>query len=123
VNGIGNPAYTAVPAPVTTSGGTVLGGFGPPPGLKEAYAFPNPAVGVDPVIRAFMGGVDSVEVTIFDQAGKVAHSGRTTDNSGPNGSFVYQWTGEKASGVYYAVIHGKKGDETIRARAKFAVVR
>ena len=72
-----------------------------------------------------MGGVDGVEVTIFDQSGRTVHSGRTNYPVNVNGeiAFDYTWAGEKAPGVYYAVIHGKKGDETIRARAKFAVVR
>ncbi len=37
-------------------------------------------------------------------------------------AFEYRWTGSKAGGVYYAVIHGKQGSRIVRARAKFAVV-
>jgi hypothetical protein len=127
VNGAGTPSFApATPVLGRTTGGSTSGsGFTPPPGLKEAYCYPNPAVGRDPVIRAMMGTVDSVEVTIFDQAGKAVHSGRATNSVNVNGetAYEYPWTGEKATGIYYAVIHGKKGDQTVRARAKFAVIR
>jgi hypothetical protein len=114
------PAEVSWFASAAGSGGV----FTPPAGLMEAYCFPNPAVGVDPVIRAFMGGVDAVEVTVFDQAGRAVHSGRTTFTRVVDGETAYEyvWTGEKATGIYYAVIHGKKGDETVRARVKFAVL-
>jgi hypothetical protein len=127
INGVGNPSFTAAVAgqtlPASVGG---LGGLGSvPPGLKECYAYPNPAVGRDLVVRAMMGGVDSVEITIFDQSGHAVKSDRMTQLISVNGqpAMEYLWTGEKASGIYYAVIHGKKGDQTIRARAKFAVVR
>jgi hypothetical protein len=102
--------------------GGVLGGAA---GLREAYCYPNPAVGADPVIRAMMGGVEEMEVTIYDQSGQTVHTGRSRETRTLNGEtgHEYRWSGEKATGVYYAVIHGKKGEETIRARAKFAVVR
>jgi hypothetical protein len=128
-NGAGNSSFSAVQnartlAAPNTPGSSI--GFTPPPGLKEAFCYPNPAIGADPVIRAMMGAVEEIEVTIYDQAGKVAHTGRSratiTDGDGETGH-EYRWTGEKASGVYYAVIHGKKGDETVRARAKFAVLK
>lgn len=125
-NAAGDSGFSPAASARTNGGGVVLPeGFNVPPGLKAAYAFPNPAVGADPVIRAMMGGVDSVEITIFDQAGRVVHTARTSQTSSVRGetAFEYRWAGEKASGVYYAVIHGKKGDETIRARAKFAVLR
>jgi hypothetical protein len=72
-----------------------------------------------------MGDVESVEITIFDQAGRAVKSDRVTNLKVVNGqpAFEYLWTGEKATGIYYAVIHGRKGNETIRARAKFAVVK
>lgn len=98
-------------------------------GLRDAFVYPNPAVGVqDPVIRASVGIVESVEVTVFDVSGRLVHSGAI--NGAPtgilNGEYFYDytWAGRKASGVYFAVIHGKKVDGgLVRARAKFAVVR
>ena len=38
--------------------------------------------------------------------------------------YDYTWSGRIASGLYYAVIHGKTSDGTlIKARTNFAVVR
>jgi hypothetical protein len=107
------------------TGGGLGGPLGPAAGLQEAFCYPNPAVGADPVLRAMMGEVEEVEVTIYDQSGQAVHSGRSRQTrllNGVNGH-EYRWTGEKATGIYYAVIHGKRGDETVRARAKFAVVK
>jgi hypothetical protein len=99
------------------------------PGLQDVYVYPNPAVAPQyPVIRAEVGVVDSVEVTIFDAAGKVVNNGRVS--GAPTGTFNgifyydYPWTGAKASGLFFAVVHAKAHDGTIiRGRAKFAVVR
>ncbi len=99
-------------------------------GLRDSYAYPNPAVGgQEPTIRASLGLVDSVEITIFDVAGKQIFSDSMSGaaagvTSAGDYYYDYAWTGHKASGVYYAVIHGKKSDGTIvRARTKFIVVR
>src|SRR5581483_6507526 len=41
------------------------------PNLVNAYVYPNPAVaGQTPVVRAFLGLVDSVEITVFDVSGR-----------------------------------------------------
>ncbi len=121
-NAAGNSAYTPVKSAQTTAVVTPQGNGTTPPGL--AYAFPNPAVGKDPTIRAMMDA-DSVEITIFDASGQVVHTARVTQSTMVNGQtvFEYVWNGRKATGVYFAVIHGKNGGETIRARTKFAVVR
>jgi hypothetical protein len=99
----------------------------PTPGLREAYAFPNPAKGVDLTIRAKLGLVDTVEITIFDASGRAVHSATMDGASATivNGEYCYDyaWTGNKASGIYYAVIHGKAGGKTVKARAAFAVIR
>jgi len=101
-------------------------------GLREAYTFPNPARSpADPVVRALLGKVESVEITIFDVSGKKVHSaslnGRPTGTIEINGGYEfyydYKWKDEKASGIYFAVIYGKSSQGDVRARAKFAVVR
>jgi hypothetical protein len=103
--------------------------FQPPAGLKEAFSYPNPAVGVNPTIRATMGTVESVEITIFDITGQVIHSATipgTPSGTTPAGEYYYDyvWRDAKASGTYNAVIHGKTADnKTIRARTRFAVVK
>jgi hypothetical protein len=145
-----NPDSAAVPGAATgSSGGGSGGGTGGGSGggtgggagggtgdgntgsasvtTAETAVFPNPSVGVNPTIRAFVGDADELEITIYDAAGSVVHSDRVT--GGPTGTasdgrpyYDYVWMGKKASGVYYAVIHGKKGGAVIRGRVKFAVV-
>ena len=132
----GNQGPLSPATPVTTSNATSGGTGGGTGGgttassvtLLETAAFPNPAVGKDPTIRAFVGNADELEITIYDAAGSVVHSDRFV--GGPTGTasngqpyYDYVWTGKKASGVYYAVIHGKKGGDVVRARAKFAIVK
>ena len=80
------------------------------------------------MIRAAMGSVEKVEVTIYASMGRMVHSGTITD--GPAGVsngepyYEYVWTGAKATGTYFAVIHGKTADgKTVKARCRFAVVR
>jgi hypothetical protein len=129
VNGGGLLSQDSDPASATTlaaptGGGTTASSVT----LLETAVFPNPAVGKDPTIRAFVGDADELEITIYDAAGSVVHSDRFV--GGPTGTasngqpyYDYVWTGKKASGVYYAVIHGKKGGDVVRARVKFVVVR
>jgi hypothetical protein len=114
----------SAPAGGGTGGGTTPSSVT----LLETAVFPNPAVGKDPTIRAFVGDADELEITIYDAAGSVVHSDRIV--GGPTGTasngrpyYDYVWTGKKASGVYYAVIHGKKGGDVVRTRAKFAIVK
>jgi len=81
----------------------------------------------EPTIRAKMGLVDSVEITIYDISGQKIHS-TTLDGSATgimDGQYYYDytWQGHKASGVYFAVIHGKTAEGTVRAKTKFAVIR
>ncbi|MBL0058250.1 MAG: hypothetical protein IPP35_03885 [Elusimicrobia bacterium] len=98
-----------------------------PAGLSEAYSYPDPAMGgAAPVIRAVLGDVDNVEITLYDARGHPVHSARL---DGPtavvNGkaAFDYTWPGEIASGVYYAVIHGRAGSENVIAKTRVTVVR
>jgi hypothetical protein len=103
------------------------------PGLNAALVYPNPASPpYDPTIRICPGVVDSVDVTVFDVAGRVVHS--ATIDGGASfipsagagaGQYCYEhvWTGRKASGVYFAVVHAKGSGTTIKARLRFAVIR
>ena len=82
----------------------------------------RPVVGKDPMIRAFAG--DMLEVSIFDVAGRMVHSESLKEFlAGTAGGRYFVLTGKKASGVYYAVVHGRKGDDTVRGSMKFAVIR
>jgi hypothetical protein len=101
-------------------------------GLHDAYSYPNPAVaGQVPKIRAVVGIVDKVEVTIFDASGRLVNSGTVSSSITPTSGqyagvpvYDYPWTGAIASGAYYAVVHAKAADGTlIKARVKLAVVR
>lgn len=100
---------------------------GTPAGLFTAYSYPDPALhGTPPVIRAILGDVDNVEITIYDMQGKTVHSARLdAPNAIVDGkaAYDYPWTGDIPSGVYYAVIHGKAGNETVKARTRLTVAR
>ncbi|MFI5347906.1 MAG: hypothetical protein ACHQ2Z_00050 [Elusimicrobiota bacterium] len=102
------------------------------PGLAAAIVYPNPAVApAEPTIRVCPGVVDSLDVTIFDVGGRVMNSsnqftGPSTNLPGVGSGlscYEYVWTGRKASGVYFAVIHAKASGTTVKARLKFSVVR
>jgi len=130
VDGAGNPSPASSVLTVVTASlnGTGGGATTSSVTLLETAAFPNPAVGKDPTIRAFVGDADELEITIYDAAGGVVHSDRVA--GGPTGTgsdgrpyYDYVWTAKKASGVYYAIIHGKKGGAIVRGRVKFAVVK
>jgi hypothetical protein len=99
--------------------------------LKDSFVYPNPAgPGQNPVIRAMLGKVDRVEITIYDVAGNHVHSaalngepGEVVDtDDGPEYFYEYTWQGQKASGLYFAVISGHGPTGGVMARAKFAVV-
>jgi hypothetical protein len=108
--------FDATGNPVVIPGGGLIAG------LKDAYVYPNPAAGKDPIIHAELGDVESAEVTIFNSAGRLVKSEAVAVTAGAAGG--YAWTEAKASGTYYAVIHGKTAaGKTVRARAKFAVMR
>jgi hypothetical protein len=100
----------------------------PAVGLRQAYAYPNPAVPpAAPRLRAYLGVVDQVEIAIFDQAGDDVHHATLggTPSGFDNGEYYYEyeWTSAKASGAYFAVIHGKGAKGLVKARASFAVAR
>ena len=96
--------------------------------IEEFYAYPNPAVSPEePIIRAKLGKVDEVQITIFDITGQVVHSATVTEESQieTDGQYYYDytWEGSKASGVYFAVVHGISAEGTVKGRTKFAVVK
>jgi hypothetical protein len=107
------------------------------PGLNAALVYPDPVTPpYNPTIRVCPGGSTSgggdLGVTIFDVSGRVVNSsdafnfiGVPTQGVGVNQfeCYEYTWTGHKASGVYFAVIHAKGSGTTVKARLKFAVVR
>ena len=98
-------------------------------GPAGGYVYPDPAVGgQEPVIRALVGIVASLDITIFDASGRKVHSatvtGAPTGIDGNDYYYDYVWNGPKASGVYFAVVGGKAADGTlIKSRMKFAVVK
>lgn len=98
-----------------------------PAKLIETYSYPEPALrGAAPVIRVVMGNVEGVEITIYDSGGTPRQSARLdSPNAIVDGkaAYEYTWTGDIPSGVYYAVVHGRAGNETIKAKTRITVVR
>jgi hypothetical protein len=108
----------------------VLQQYDATPYLRDVYAFPNPAIGGQtPIIRVMPGIVDSIDISIFDAAGRKINS--TTMGGSPTGTttggeyyYDYHWTASKASGIYFAVIHAHALDgTTIKGRTKLAVIK
>jgi hypothetical protein len=107
------------------------------PGLNAALVYPDPVTPpYSPTIRICPGGSTSggadIGVTIFDVSGRAVNSsnafnfiGIPTQGVGANqfACYEYTWTGHKASGVYFAVVHAKVSGTTVKARLKFAVVK
>lgn len=139
------PGLTAT-APPATSGGSGKGsklasldggvGFAAGPldatfGLRDIYAFPNPAVGGQrPVIHAAVGVADRVTIRIYDIAGQPVHEATVDapqvidDGGGPQYAYEYPWGGHIPSGVYlYSVTAEKAGNAPIKRIGKLAVVR
>lgn len=98
------------------------------PAQGDSYVYPNPAAQSNPVIRASVGLVTSLDITIFDSAGHPVHqntiTGAPSGMSGGQPYYEYTWGGRIASGVYFAVLSGHAPDgRTVMSMAKFAVIR
>ncbi len=102
-------------------------------GWVDLYAFPNPAVRASPTIRAQAGGADSIEVSVYDVAGRRVQSGGSTaaklvdDGNGKGLQSTFDWTLDSSSlgsGVYtYLVTAHKGGQKDLRRTGKLAVVK
>jgi hypothetical protein len=96
--------------------------------MRDSCAYPNPAIdSEEPTIRVMLGQVDSLDISIFDLSGQKVHSASLSGEPTGiyNGEYFYDylWQGPKSSGVYFAVVHGKTGNDIVRAKIKFAVIR
>jgi hypothetical protein len=94
----------------------------------EAYSFPNPAQrGTPPTIRAVLGTVDALEISIYDVAGRLVHSqqlppipaGNTVDRA----YYDFSWTGDIPSGRYTVIVHGSGANGSVRRKTIVTVVR
>lgn len=103
-------------------------------GLRAAYVFPNPVRGVSVVkIRIQPGLADSVEVHIYDVAGRRVHASSdftfslTDDGNGLGVQDTYDHIWDVSgvgSGVYTYVITAKKaGQHDIHATGKIGVIK
>ncbi|MBI2384441.1 MAG: hypothetical protein HYV14_00350 [Elusimicrobia bacterium] len=104
-------------------------------GVKAAYAFPNPARGVGAVtIRIQPGLADSVQVNVYDVAGRKVHSssnfrnlGAFDDGNGLGAQFTYEHVWDLSgigSGVYaYVITAQKSGERDIHRSGKIGVVK
>ena len=104
-------------------------------GLKAAYAFPNPARGVgSATIRVQPGRADSLQVNVYDVAGRKVHSssnfrnlGAFDDGNGLGAQFTYEHIWDLSgvgSGVYaYIITAYKAGERDIHRSGKLGVIK
>jgi len=69
-----------------------------------------------------------VQITLFNSTGQFVDSatlsGPPTGTINGQSYYDYTWTARKASGTYYAVIHGHAVDgSVVKTRVKFAVIQ
>ena len=87
--------------------------------------------GAKPVFHVEVGIADSVEIHIYDVAGRRVHETALSgtppiidDGQGQQYAYEYAWDGHIASGVYLFVMRAKKGGEPdLTKTGKLAVVR
>ncbi len=96
--------------------------------LRQAYAYPNPARGADPVLRAEVGVADAVRFQVFDVSGVLVHEAALS--APPElraGAYLYEYRWDVSSaapGVYLVVMQARKaGQPDIRATFKAAVLK
>ena len=104
-------------------------------GFKAVYVFPNPVRGVNAAtFRVQPGAADSVEVNVYDAAGRKAYSssnftnrGAFDDGNGLGAQFTYENVWDISgigSGVYNYIITAKQaGQKDIRKSGKVGVVK
>lgn len=93
--------------------------------LVDAYAFPNPVRGSEPVtIRIQPGPADSVTVRVYDLSGRNVHSS-SDFTKGAQDTFDHVWNvSGVASGVYiYAIAAHKAGQPDVGKTGKLAVIK
>jgi hypothetical protein len=89
-------------------------------------ALAHPAKVKNPAIRAFTGVAEPLEITMYDLTVKVVYRSDVTVQPSRqlNSKQEHAWQKIKASGVYYAMIHGKTCDgKVVKVQARIAVVR
>lgn len=94
---------------------SALGEFG----LREVYAYPNPARGRNPSFHIDAGAADSITLKIYDVTGRALHEAHPA----PGSDYVWD-VGGVGSGVYYYSVTAKKaghGDQ--RKTGKVAVIK
>ena len=104
-------------------------------GLRDGYVFPNPSRNGSAVtFRIQPGSADSVEVRVYDLAGRKVHSstdfrfrGPLDDGNGkgPQNTYDHVWdVSGIGSGVYHYVMTAKKaGQPDIRKTGKIGIVK
>jgi DNA-binding beta-propeller fold protein YncE len=97
-------------------------------GLRNAYAYPNPAQGVSPVFRVEVGAADRLLLQVFDVSGSLVHEAsldRPPELVGNAYVYEYRWDASAvASGVYLVSVRAQKaGQDDIRTTFRTAVVK
>jgi len=95
--------------------------------FREAYGYPNPARGTNPVLRAQVGLADAVQFSIYDVSGALVHEAAAPAAVLTENGYVYDYAWDVssvASGVYLVSLCAKKAGETdIRKTFKVAVLK
>lgn len=99
--------------------------------LGEVYVFPNPAKRKNPTFRIEVGVADSVDLEIYNLAGRPVHEVSLTspprimdDGQGPRYAYEYTWNvSGVSSGGYVYVVTARKGSETLNKRGKCIIVK
>lgn len=95
--------------------------------LREHYAFPNPVRSGVVTFRVLPGLADSVEVRVYDVAGRKVYSSTDFAHTAPGGEHQYDhaWSVSGiGSGVYtYAIKASRSGQRTISKTGKVGVIK
>lgn len=115
-----------------TSGAQVAAGPDSAFRLGEVFTYPNPARGgVSPTFHVEAGIADSVDVRVYDVAGREVYKATISQppaikdmGAGPRYAYEHAWDGHIASGVYFYTVEARKsGAGSLRKAGKLGVVR
>jgi len=95
--------------------------------LRDHFAYPNPVRGGLVTFRVQPGLADTVEVRVYDVAGRRVHSSSDFAHTAPGGEHQYEHVWNVSgigSGVYtYAIRASRAGQKTINKTGKVGIIK